>query len=215
MSLASAAALRSGAAGKFKELEKVKVKTSAGCVDITVSRRDTVGDVKRRCEELQKLEPGAMNEECLVFAGRQLDDGHTLGECGLYEGVMLTVYKPSAWSTHLKGYKYKALQYWDRSTVQANRQLKTKPAKPTATAAETETETEPAVDKLAVAAAEAYKKSLARMLQRQVHAELSKRHISARAAFSAFVSCEQDQVPTPPNESPSLATQFAFDCTRD
>ena len=209
MSLASAAALRSSAAGKFKELEKVKVKTSAGCVDITVSRRDTVGDVKRRCEELQKLEPGAMDEECLVFAGRQLDDGHTLGECGLYEGVMLTVYKPSAWSTHLKGYKYKALQYWDRSTVQANRQLKTKPAKPTAIAAVTETETEPAVDKLAVAAAEAYKKSLARMLQRQVHAELSKRHISARAAFSAFVSCEQDQVPTPPNdESPSLATQF-------
>ena len=121
---------------------------------------------------------------------------------------MLTVYKPSAWSTHLKGYKYKALQYWDRSTVQANRQVKTKPAKPTATAAETDTK----VDKLAVAAAEAYKKSLARILQRQVHAELSKRHISARAAFSAFVSCEQGQVLTPLNESPRRATHFTFNC---
>ena len=46
----------------------------------------------------------------------------------------------------------------------------------------------PDVDKLAVAAAAAEKKSIARILQRKVHAEFNKRHVSARAAFTAFVS---------------------------
>jgi Ca2+-binding EF-hand superfamily protein len=41
---------------------------------------------------------------------------------------------------------------------------------------------------LATAAVNAHKVSLARILQRKVHAELTKRHVSARTAFPAFVS---------------------------
>eukprot|EP01043_Picozoa_sp_COSAG02_P039484 COSAG02_NODE_3121_length_7326_cov_29.940501_5_plen_1210_part_00 len=204
MSLASAA-LRSSTAG---EIKSVKVKSSAGSSDITVSSADTVGDLKRRCEEVWKLEAGAMDKERLVFAGKSMGDSRTLGECGVYDEAVLTVHKPSVWATHLQAYKYKTLQYWDRSTVQASRRIKkTKSSRPTvkapiaatatattesssslSSAAAAAEEKDLEVNKLAAAAAEAHKKSLARTLQRQVHAELTKRHVSARAAFSAFVS---------------------------
>lgn len=207
MSLASAAALRSSTASKTKELKTVKVKTSTGLLleDIKVSSKDTVGELKRQCEERQKLEVGSMEAQRLLFAGKAMGDTRTLGEFGVYDGALLVAHKPNTWSTHLEGYKYTTLQYWDKSTVPAGRRVRTtKPSLDDAndsaspidfTASEEHAaDKEPEVDKLAVAAAEAHKKSLARMLQRKVHAELSNRHISARAAFSAFVSCEQEGV---------------------
>jgi hypothetical protein len=135
----------------------------------------------------------------VVFAGTSLEDGRELGESGVQNNATLRLCKPSAWSAHLKRYNYSTLQYWDKSTVQAQPHIKTKPATPSArpkSPADTsekatndnEEEGETAVDKLAVAAAAAHKKSLARILQRKVHAEFNNRHVSARAAFAAFVS---------------------------
>ena len=64
--------------GYFQGDPKLFVKTLQGeTYTLDYSSRDTVGDVKRKLRELLDIE---LNEQRLIFAGKQLEDGRTLAD---------------------------------------------------------------------------------------------------------------------------------------
>ena len=119
---------RSSRSSKREELEKITIKTPTGkLLEMDVTRHETPAELKERLEgDPHNL--GPVGDHRIVFAGKSLEDDKTLGESGVQHKAILRLQKPSAWTAHLKNYNYSTLQYWDKSTQQAQTRVKkTKP----------------------------------------------------------------------------------------